>query len=237
MYKAAIIYIHGTYAGTDTGDRETKLGAKGLGGGTRDYPNTKVGKVRGMWGFEYLDGKGEPEETAIKRLCGAPDANVFCFLWTGGDTASERKNAASLLYPDLNVMRSQFRALNVVTHSHGGNVLGHALSIDPSLKIDAAYLLACPIMEGEGRSWRKGENMERVRTLHTFSHPYDKVQVLLASARNSFDTGTKLGYGVSSTLPGIKDISIDPGGLLQVLPHSAMHTAEGFNMAAKKLGK
>lgn len=203
----AIIYVHGTYASID--------------------------ERTGISGFQDVDGMGDEEETAIKRLVGLESPNVYSFSWSGGATAAERKKAGAELYKWLDLYKAKTIAL--VTHSHGGNVAGHALGRG-GVSVHATYLFACPIMTGDGKAWNEEGSMARAGTIHTFSHPNDMIQVRGARDRNALDRGADLGYSVGYELPGIDDISINPGTYLES-SHSAMHTKEAFNLAAKALGR
>ena len=203
----AIIYVHGTYASVD--------------------------ERTGISGFQDVDGMGDEEETAIKRLVGLEAPNVYSFSWDGGDTAAKRKEAAAELYKWLDLYKEKTIAL--VTHSHGGNVAGHALGRG-DISVDATYLFACPIMTGDGKAWNEEGSMQNAGTIHTFSHPNDLIQVRGARDRNAVDRGADLGYAVGYQLPGVDDISINPGTYLES-SHSAMHTKEAFNLAAKAIGR
>ena len=203
----AIIYVHGTYASVD--------------------------ERTGISGFQDVDGMGAEEETAIKKLAGLDAPNVYSFSWDGGATAAKRKEAAAELYKWLDIYKEKTIAL--VTHSHGGNVAGHALGRG-GVSVDATYLFACPIMTGDSKAWNQEGSMKNAGTIHTFSHPNDLIQVRGARQKNGLDLGTGLGWGVGYQLPGIADISIDPGTYLES-SHSAMHTKEAFNLAAKAIGR
>ncbi len=200
-----IIYIHGTYAAT--------------------------GSVRGLGAY----GGTEGEKNAIKKMvsveCGGGQREIQSFYWSGGDTFAERREWAAKLQAVLEIKKRN--ELILVTHSHGGNVAGHALSL-AKIPVQAVYLFACPIMTGDGKAWWK-KGVKSIDYLHTFSTPNDTIQVTGASARNSADWGVPLGYSVGWEIEGVQDISLQAKTGYMREAHGWMHTEEAFEQACGKL--
>ena len=219
---AVIIYVHGTYA-------------------SEEFANTEI---RGLAPFDAKSGMGPAEERALKRLSGFQNATVIGFYWDGKAKSSARKDAAAQLYPQLKLLSGQ--EIVLVGHSHGGNVIGHALCmcLANDTTIHSVYLFATPIMTGVGKAWIEGGSINRVGAggLHTFSHPKDTVQVAFARLGNRFDRN-KSSEGIDSAIgrkiSTINDISIKPGRWYHRGDqlHSKMRTAEAFNLASTALGR
>ena len=204
-----IIYVHGTYAGH-------KKGHHGL--------------------TQNMDGSGlsAADVAALREFAGRPGCTLYRYGWTGDDTRGGRVEGSLVLGEYLAVLSG---ITTVVTHSHGGNVLGYALlgGLTPGQRKKVrAYLFACPIMTGSNSAWTS-ELAQDLNAIHTFSHPHDYIQVRGAAARNSINTGTDLGWGVGFEIPGVPNHSINPGGFFQTSAHSAMHTASAFKLAAQAL--
>lgn len=205
-----IVYVHGTYAGNKkfSGLTENMQGS-GLSGG---------------------------DVAALRELAGSTGARMFSYGWSGDDTRAGRVEGALALGQYLATFDG---VTTVVTHSHGGNVLGYALlqGLTPGQRSGVrAYLFACPIMSGADSAWTESiaKNLHSIRT---FSHPHDYIQVQGARARNGVNTGTQLGYSVGHTIPSVINHSINPGGFMQKSAHSAMHTAEAYNLAMEEVRK
>ena len=203
-----IVYVHGTYAGNK--------------------------KYNGL--SENMTGSGLSSDdiAALRSLAGNTGVPLYSYGWSGDDFRAGRVEGALILGQYL----ATFSGITtVVTHSHGGNVLGYALlqGLTPGQRSGVrAYLFACPIMSGSDAPWTQSLS-ENLHSIATFSHPHDYIQVQGAKARNSVNTGTKLGYSVGHTIPGVTNHSINPGGFMQVSAHSAMHSAEAFNMARQAI--
>ena len=205
-----IIYVHGTYAGTK--------------------------KFNGLSANMAASGLSNEDIVALRKLAGKSGAELYSYGWSGDDTRHGRVEGSLILGQYLAALNG---ITTIVTHSHGGNVLGYALlqGLTPGQRKNIrAYLFACPIMSGPDSAWTQSlaSNLHSIRT---FSHPHDYIQVQGAKARNAVNTGTKLGYGVGYTIPGVINHSINPGGFLQSSAHSAMHSAEAFKMALIEVGK
>lgn len=166
---------------------------------------------------------------ALKNLVNDPAAEVWGFEWSGIGDEGARKLGGQNLVDHL--LMAGFHEPNckvsVATHSHGGNVLGHAMS-SSDLRITACYLFACPFFGTGTGNWRVSPNArERVKTKYSFMHPTDGVQVILAG-----------GYGggiTFSTCDGFDNYSIRPtgGGGLGIgdISHTSMSRSMAFDMA------
>lgn len=110
------------------------------------------------------------------------------FQWSGSRLETDRqasgRQLSSFLRDVRNPMIAANRSVNAIAHSHGGNVLGHALS-DNRTRIDNAVLLATPHMVGPNNpnvSWT-GAATNRVRGMvAAFSTPNDLIQQQGATA-------------------------------------------------------
>ena len=203
-----IIYVHGTYSGTK--------------------------KFNGLSANMEASGLSNDDIVALRKLAGKNSAELFSYGWSGDDTRQGRVEGSLILGQYLAALDG---ITTVVTHSHGGNVLGYALlqGLTPGQRAGVrAYLFACPIMSGSDSAWTQSlaSNLHSIRT---FSHPHDYIQVQGARARNAVNIGTNLGYDVGYKIPGVINHSINPGGFLQSSAHSAMHSAEAFNLALNEV--
>jgi len=205
-----IVYVHCTYAGNK--------------------------KFAGL--TENMKGSGLSNDdiAALRAFAGNAGARMFSYGWSGDDTRAGRVDGSLALGDYLAILEG---VTTVVTHSHGGNVLGYALlqGLTPGQRSNIrAYLFACPIMTGADSAWT--ESIARnLHSIRTFSHPHDYIQVQGAKARNAVNTGTELGYSVGHTIPGVINHSINPGGFMQKSAHSAMHTAQAYNLAMEEVRK
>ena len=205
-----IIYVHGTYAGTK--------------------------KFSGL--TENMTGSGLSNDdiAALKTFAGNNGAQIYSYGWSGDDTRAGRVEGSVVLGQYLAAFSG---VTTVVTHSHGGNVLGYALlqGLTPGQRSSIrAYLFACPIMTGADSAWTESI-AKNLHSMRTFSHPHDYIQVQGAKLRNAVNTGTQLGYSVGHTIPGVIDHSINPGGFMQKSAHSAMHTADAYKLAMDAVKK
>ena len=213
-----IIYVHGTYS-----SKEIKL--FGL-------------KHRGLGDFLNAAKKGNPKSEAEQRALinlghmfrSKGNCVLRSFYWSGGDTRADRQQAGTELYACLQLIRTP---VLLVTHSHGGNVAGHALSISDAFHVDATCLFACPVIGGADNAWHP-VSVRAAGEFFTFSHPRDGIQVTGAAARNSIDMGASWGSSfVGDKVAGAKNIVISPGGFFTgpIEAHSLMHSEEAFKMA------
>ncbi|PCJ43890.1 MAG: hypothetical protein COA99_07645 [Moraxellaceae bacterium] len=203
-----IIYVHGTWADAAS---KCKMGL---------YPGTTA--------------EGDALKAMVTAECGgSTSVNLLGFCWSGDANYAARKEAGDILAPHIEVHSGN--ELVFVTHSHGGNVLGHALEQLKTTQVQAVYLFACPIMTGQGKAWwTKGR--KSVTHLHTFSTPNDSVQVTGAFSKNSTDSTAsgQLNYSVGHEIDGVTDISLQSTSTFNA-PHGWMHSEEAYKQAAKKL--
>lgn len=130
-----------------------------------------------------------PNSSFAQQVRGARNAVSTSFQWSGSFVEADRQTAGGQLSRFLrdtqNPLIAQGAArTNVIAHSHGGNVLGHALS-NNATQIDNAVLLATPSMSQGGNpnvSW-SAQGTHRVRNaVLNLSAPDDMVQTTLAQA-------------------------------------------------------
>lgn len=166
----------------------------------------------------------------LKRLVNDPAAEVWGFEWSGIADETARRLGGQNLVQHLRMtgFHEPNKKVSIVTHSHGGNVLGHAMS-SSDLKIDACYLFACPFFGTGTGNWRVSPNARaRVKNKYSFMHPNDITQVIGAGLS---------GGGITfSTCDDFDNYSISPtGGVGMDKAHNSMSRSEAFKMARKVL--
>ena len=170
---------------------------------------------------------------ALKDLVNDPAAEIWGFEWSGIADEEARKLGGQNLVEHLRMtgFHEPNYKVSVATHSHGGNVLGHAMS-SSNLKITACYLFACPFFGTGTGNWRVSPNArKRVKTKYSFMHPTDRIQVIGAGV---------VGGGVTfSTCDDFDNYSINPtgGGGYGIgdISHTSMSRSRAFDMARKVL--
>ncbi len=114
---------------------------------------------------------------------GARVRNVTDFQWTGGGSEEDRVTAGESLGNFLNDVKNPAimgadADINAIAHSHGGNVLGKALSEEGTTGIKSAVMLGTPMMtrSGTNTSWSTAAADKVSGQIHSFSDPDDKIQ-------------------------------------------------------------
>ncbi|HJM68800.1 MAG TPA: hypothetical protein QGF02_02530 [Candidatus Babeliales bacterium] len=112
----------------------------------------------GIYNAQYLDSTYSLHKM-VTTLGGAdphqfPLRNVYLFGWNGQIDTAERRKAAEALYEELVELSKRYpqdMKLQVITHSHGGNVVLNlpVIQKDKPVKviIDKLVLLACPVQQ------------------------------------------------------------------------------------------
>jgi hypothetical protein len=106
-----------------------------------------------------------------------PLEEFYIFNWSGKLAEQERKKAAQKLYEEIIHLQGIYKEkhgtepiIQVITHSHGGNVvlnMAHIAPKDIPFYIASLILLACPVQQN---------------TMHTILHPlFDKIYSLYSS--------------------------------------------------------
>lgn len=116
----------------------------------------------------------------------ARDAVTTSFLWSGSGDEMERQRAGSALSRFItDTQRATIaggRSTNAIAHSHGGNVLGHAMS-HAGTHIDNAVLLGTPAMRSwlnPNVSWTAAGTDRVGGGIYNYSSPQDTVQTTMA---------------------------------------------------------
>jgi hypothetical protein len=172
---------------------------------------------------------------ALKELVNDPAAEVWGFEWSGIADETARKMGGANLVKHLRTVgfHEPNYKVSVATHSHGGNVLGHAMS-SSDLNIAACYLFACPFFGSGVGNWRGSPNARKqVKTKYSFMHPTDRIQVIGAGL---------VGGGVTfSTCPDFVNYSISPtgGGGYGIgdVSHTSMSRSDAFRLARDEILK
>lgn len=151
--------------------------------------------------------RGEPwaqaDSSFARRVRRERAAVTASFQWSGGMTEMERQQAGDQLAVFLGDLRKALkktvehdvllagietlpavcgRDINVIAHSHGGNVLGHAMA-QRELEIGIAMLLAVPALANASNanlSWTAEAANRVVRAIVNVSDRRDPVQTTLA---------------------------------------------------------
>lgn len=113
------------------------------------------------------------------------DQNDGRFRWTGGDTHSDRLDAGLQLATYLATLASLSpnESVDIVAHSHGGNVVKEATQHVPdSVTIGNVVFLGCPhftLADGSGMPYRVNPLVIQGSIANVYSS-FDQVQVYLA---------------------------------------------------------
>lgn len=178
-----------------------------------------------------------PDSSFSTRMRNARNAVATSFQWSGGPLEADRQTAGNQLAPFLRdtqrPMIAGNRRTNVITHSHGGNVLGHALS-NNNVRIDNAVLLAAPMMSQGGNpnvSWT-AQGANRVRNaIVALSAPDDAIQTVGAQA-NEWRQGRYISSGRQFSRPD----SVTPQINLTVTqPQGPLATVRDLALGAARL--
>jgi hypothetical protein len=166
------------------------------------------------------------------------------FGWSGSATEKARKEAGASLASWITDWRKDNpdRPLHLVGHSHGGNVIGHALgALDESLSVDTVTMLGTPHWDPrQNPSWtRKSASRVKGEIFTAFS-TRDKVQVEGAFAANELDLGADTPHRIQRTLSAstlqntnVRNANSTPL-ISAVEHHSALHDPKVFSDISKK---
>lgn len=148
--------------------RENVMSLIRLRGQARDTPGASNVDVMVHGTFAHGADWAQPDSSFSRRVRNGRNAVTTSFQWSGSGVEQDRQAAGRQLAPFLRDTQRAFiagnRGTNVIAHSHGGNVLGHALS-NHDVNIDNAVLLATPAMSRGGNpniSWTD-QGANRVR--------------------------------------------------------------------------
>jgi len=110
----------------------------------------------------------------------------YLFGWSGKLSAADRKKAAQALYDNIIMVKNEYvqkyqrePAINLVCHSHGGNVALNLAKIarkrlDDAFRIDKLILLACPVQDGT-MHYVKDPLFKKIYAIHS---SLDLVQII-----------------------------------------------------------
>lgn len=243
MPKHIIIFIHGTYdqrvSGKSFANRvsggallygtENKTGAMPYEVGNLEAGALSRDAVRDKAVAGEIDTIGL-RRTYLQRLAGyGPNDGVDIMVWGwSGRCQTEARAESGLEFARwLDIQNLKGNTVSVVTHSHGGNVLGHALtyfSADDKI-IRNAYIFSCPFFTGENNDDLEGRKREELPWLridrsqtgmgsitsrcsenlwlkhHSLNNGFSKVEKTVYSFWNSEDiiqsTGAGMMHGAS----------------------------------------
>lgn len=166
------------------------------------------------------------DSTFAQAVRGGRNAVSTSFVWSGSGAEADRQTAGRQLSAFIrDTQRTSIaggRSTNVLAHSHGGNVLGHAMS-HAGTHIDQAMLLATPAMSRVGDpnvSWTAA-GTDRVRGgIHTYSTTHDTVQTDMAQANEWARGNLGIRSGRDFSRPGSStpqtNVTVDhPPGLMR----------------------
>lgn len=183
-------------------------------------------------------------EETLKKLMW-PDAiktgeDIICFgyVWNGHADEASRVMGGQILSAAITLKGIAGEDLAVAGHSHGGNVIGHALDFQENLRFAKTYLFATPFFGTWGRGvWRSNVKLtDRGGSCVSFVHAMDRIQTRGASV-----VGGALAY---SSCDGFSEYFIEPihsarmaGAVVNgITSHTSMSSSEAFRMAADALG-
>jgi pimeloyl-ACP methyl ester carboxylesterase len=96
-------------------------------------------------------------ERELTKGCGGFRVRIRRFLWTGGNTLTDRNRAARRYQHEIASFNAQpsVVATFVVAHSHGGNVALQAIASEPALReqVTGLVAVATPFLASHQREW------------------------------------------------------------------------------------
>ncbi len=144
------------------------------------------------------------EQALLELLWGEEPALCLAFVWSGHANESSRVKAGARLAERIKALIPRGSEIAVAGHSHGGNVIGHALDQDRSLRFAKTYLFSTPFFGSWGHGKWRGEPEVRYNAGEklSFVHPADMIQTVGASM-----SGFYVAY---SDCPDFRRIEIQP---------------------------
>jgi pimeloyl-ACP methyl ester carboxylesterase len=179
------IIVHGTWARGGKWWRPTGMFAKQLDAGLRS-----VGHVPDVWSVASAGNVTVGEVPALATF-----GRGGVFEWSGDNTPQARRLGAEQLASYITAVRARFprEEINVVTHSHGGNVAKLATGL--GARIDNLVLIAAPHLSRDvvtriglvrqRTAWLYTANPANVGQALNISSEEDIVQGMLAGGTNN----------------------------------------------------
>ena len=253
MTKYAI-WVHGTF---DSPCR-SESHSRGLFGGSRSrggnfFTHDYIGaagtsdqlvhtlhdfKLSGYHQMVTCNDLGREKELTALLWPQVPDVVCLAFVWSGHADESARREGGRLLAHNISRLPPDAEVA-IAGHSHGGNVIGHALNQDTKLHFAKTYLFATPFFGSWGNGlwkstpeliWRAGEAIN-------FVQPTDMVQTWGATAVgfwNAYDdcVGFKKVFIEPNHVALLRGTNVTDGET----GHTSMSSSQAFRMAAKAIG-
>lgn len=170
--------------------------------------------VHGTWAkSESWPREGSEFNKAVSRTFGE---TALAFQWSGSNRRGPREKAALELRAFVEAHHVEGEALNIVAHSHGGNIVKEYTTLPGSRKVDVLVNLGTP-----QRSDYAIQH-EKVGTYLNAYDPWDGVQT----------NGGWLGFKAGRTDPLAVNIPIR-SGLSGVDAHSFLHTSQAWSALTK----
>ncbi len=153
-----IIYVHGTFSAAKTVTKGYLWNGTQVKTGLRDFTQENinegdVGEVSVASKLKNNEHDSVADRIAQLMVLTQLDNPLVCvFGWSGSINTMEREEGGFYLAKILKALQGRGNTVHVITHSHGGNVLGHALTYfapRPGGVIAQAYLFACPFFRGK----------------------------------------------------------------------------------------
>ncbi|MCI0436384.1 MAG: alpha/beta hydrolase [Gemmatimonadetes bacterium] len=205
----------------------------------------------------YAQGSGQPGNYAhpsapfaqsLRQMTRARSYSAFD--WSGGDTQAARRTASERLAIGLEKKMSDSPGMrvNLVGHSHGGNVIGGALQ-QLNRRVDSVTLLGTPHWEPSANPDWNADAARRVKgkIVNVFD-PHDTVQTTLAQVRNTADAYATTPNPVQRTLSGahlgrptvnldarVAGITVPSNALTGTAQHSNLHDPTVIRGVSNKL--
>jgi len=112
----------------------------------------------------------------------------YIFAWSGRLSLKDRKMAAEKLYQELLILIEHYTkkyhcspSIQIIAHSHGGNVVLHMAKIDnlKTLSLQSLILLACPVQE----KTMNLINMPMFQRIYSLYSSIDIIQIIAPQLR------------------------------------------------------
>jgi hypothetical protein len=194
--------------------------------GTRTDHEREIGLLQLFWG-KGLDCTNE----------------CYAFVWSGHANESSRRKGGEKLAERIREQIPEGSTIAIAGHSHGGNVIGHALNADKKLAFAKTYLFSTPFFGSWGRGIWLGAPEVRTRAgeKYSFVHPKDAIQRMGAAIAG--------GWASYNTCPDFQSHIIKPNWQAQLLSpngiapavngatsHTSMSSGQAFRMAWEAIG-
>ena len=196
--------------------------------GTRTDRDREHHLLRLLWG-KGLDSKDE----------------CYAFVWSGHANESSRRHGGEKLAERIRELKQKIPGCTIAIagHSHGGNVIGHALNADVELEFAKTYLFSTPFFGSWGRGiWLSSTSVrKRAGEKRSFVHPNDAIQRMGAAIAGGWSSyNTCFDFESHIIKPNWQAQLLSPHGSAPAVTgatsHTSMSSAQAFHMAWEAIG-